>query len=156
MNLKSDSFWWKWYMESKLIIDKFFHDSTSKSFEWKVDERVHYTKSVDLCQYVRVTCIYAPLIVTFHIGSAAFLLASILMLPGTMYGLVGYWFLLAVLLRVAFGIAGVALIAWLAHKWYENRKAKKNNETDPAPEGIVKLAYRSWKERFCAIIKVEE
>ncbi len=122
-----------------------------------------YGDETDMCHYVRsfIWGVTKGLVVGVIIGALASL---VLACEGAFIGS----FIAAVMTGVwafeGFAVGGViinsialALAAFITigYKYEQYREANPKKRKPPKPDGFVKNAYRGWKDKYCAKVKIE-
>ncbi len=122
-----------------------------------------YGGETDMCHYVRsfIWGVVKGLVVGVIIGALASL---VLACEGAFIGS----FIAAVMTGVwafeGFAVGGVIInsialglvtIFGTAYKYEQYRDANPRKRKPPKPDGFVKNAYRGWKDKYCAKVKIE-
>jgi len=112
MELKKDRWYVTWFFLSLAILDKFWGRRDSyKSREWK------YEGGTNLCHFMRVTLVWAPLVVLLHLAIYGTAIAVLTIVPMRMLGWSGYRPILVAIGCLLLAFVGVVLIliflAWL-------------------------------------------
>ena len=111
MELKLNRDLWhvRWFFWSLSIVDEFFE--TSRSY--------YAEDGTNLCYFMRVTLIYAPIILLLHVILVGIFFFSIITLPIYLFGGVGYGLTVG---AIAIIIVGVILLNKLVESLKERRK----------------------------------
>lgn len=111
MELKLNRDLWhvRWFFWSLSIVDEFFE--TSRSY--------YAEDGTNLCYFMRVTLIYAPIILLLHVILVGIFFFSIITLPIYLFGGVGYGLTVG---TIAIIIVGVILLNKLVESLKERRK----------------------------------
>ena len=96
MQLDSSRWFVRWYFWSQGIWDEF----SDRSDLWRVEE-----KGTNLCHFMRVTLVWAPLVLLLNIAVYGAAIASLTVVPVVLFGFTFYLSLIGAL-------ATIALIVW--------------------------------------------
>lgn len=133
------------------------------SWHYKLAESVGYFPDMtddgkevgDICKYTRailVACL-AGLVCAAVFAGVSFLVIEVIfgLAFSWWYGvwLMSYWGEVTLVVAVAVGVAGTPVYAGIKiAEWIKRRKWVNEDK----PDGFVKHAYKSWKEKYCARI----
>jgi len=157
MDLNKSKWYVRWYFWSLGICEE-FRDHHGLIYQAE-------NRGTNLCAFMRVIFIYAPLILLFHAIVYVAALATITVLPIKLFGLkwygVGVGAVAGLILLV---LLVVNLVMWLLDKWWlarvnaQGQEAKPTN-TDAASPGFVHVLWQ-WvvakKQKLCPLITFVE
>ena len=135
MNLDRKSWHVRLFFSSHGICDKFtgfdrnwYYDDFDRS--WYYDD-----ESTNLCHYVRVILLYAPLVFLAHLIFLAAALYVLILLPFQLFG-TGYWYAIGIIAALA-ALAGIAV--WFHRRWefvWSKKHEEKTSQPTPEPEPV--------------------
>ena len=156
MNLNKDKWYVHWYFWSLGICEQF-------SDNFRLIDRAEI-RGTNLCAFMRVIIIYAPLILLLHAIVYAAALATVTVWPIYLFGLkwygIGVGALVALVLTI---IVVVKLVIWLLRKREEKIEAQEqlakptnDNPTGPSFLRIVGQWVMAKKRKICPLITFAE
>lgn len=154
MTLDDRQWYVRWFLWSLGIYDAFRDRDTAS-----------WIKHTNLCFFLRVTLVYAPLILTLHVILYGLLIAVFTVLPMTLFGGSAYSL-------TAGGIVGVVLFIWgikaagnRVNEWQyqrrlrrwraEREKAEAHVPTAPTFFEILGEWFAAQKQKVCPSIMIE-
>jgi len=112
---------------------------------------------VDICSYTRyfLFSLLTIGLILLGVTLASFVVSQILV--GIGFSLWYGMFIFSEVAQLAMGVIAVlglaigfvALMSWFSEKRQEYKEAHRND-----PDGFVKEAYKSWKEKYCARVEI--
>ena len=152
MDLNRSKWYVRWYFWSHGICDEFLdHGDT----QWRIEQN-----GTNLCAFMRVILIYAPLILLLHAIVYAGALTTITVLPIWLFGLKSYALVVgAILFLIILVILVTNLVMWLLDKRRAGinaqEQAVKTTSADASDPGFVRVLGK-WvvakKRKICPLI----
>ncbi|MEK7628194.1 MAG: hypothetical protein AAB421_02110 [Patescibacteria group bacterium] len=152
MDLSSDKPASRWFLWSADIIN------TTRAGNG-ISSREFLATGTSLCQYIRVTCGWAPLVIGMHLAVYAGLLYVCLGLP---FQLFGFGSTVAVYAGIALFVAaiyGLTKFAGVASDWLDDRARKTAQVFAPKEPDILSVLWQSlvaMKQKVCPVIKFKQ
>ena len=164
MELKSNRWYVQWFFLSLHIMRRF----TGKDEEWR-----YKRQGTNLCQFMRVTLIWAPLIVLLNVVMYGLVLGAIVIVPLREFGVWGTLSIFGVILAIILAIAVFIFLIWGAHvlkdtiedrvpditaamRERKERKAAERARKGPSFGSLVWQWVVATKQRFCPTITFNE
>lgn len=156
MHLNKNSWYVRWYFWSLEICCQFLDNG---NMMWRAEQ-----KGTNLCAFMRVIIIYAPLILLLHAIVYAGALAAITIWPIYLFGLKGYGLGMGALVALVALIVGIVLLVMWLNKTRKARTANQGqkikqtavNSIDPGFFRIMGRWVVAKKRKICPLITFVE
>lgn len=160
MELNEKRWYVQWFFFSLYVIDRFTDG---------YDEETYRRRGTNLCHFMRVTLIWAPLVLLLNLAVYGLLLSALVLVPLYYFGLFGSMKIYGVIIGIILAIVFIALLIWAAHEItrmlhegsskladaiQENKARKAAHEAVNGPSfGTMVWRYAvATKRRICPLI----
>lgn len=152
MDLKRSVWYVRWYFWSRGICDQFLDEGNSA---WKVEQN-----GTNLCAFVRMIFIYAPLVLLLNAITFAFVLATITVLPVYLFGWKGYGLGVGAIAATVFLIYAIVFSVARLRKRREAKRSVQKQATKPIRANVTNPSFARvmgrWvmakKRKICPLI----
>ena len=163
MDLSKRQWYVAWFFLSLAIIDEFMDERG-----WR---QSRYSEGTNLCSFVRVILLWAPIIVVLNLLGYAAVIAVLTYLPIHLFGLTGYGWIVG-------GLAAVVAVIWLInvtfaalgrsnarrrelrrrenlHRGFDEREAPEPEKKGPSFAAVLWGYVVAAKQRICPMINFQ-
>lgn len=149
MDLSYRQWFVRWYLWSQSVWDEFLDRNRRMFVE---------VQGTNLCEFIRVTFFWAPLVIVGHLVLYATMIAAVTVIPVALFGPIGY---VSILVGIAIVVGAIwAIKAQRRLNAFNERTGGAAGEAHaPQPEGFVgtvRTYLVSTKQRVCPIITFHE
>lgn len=118
---------------------------------------MRYVRDTDVCEYTKtvIAALFLSTMITFF--GIILLILSVHMLLGVGFSIwMGAWFFsdLGIMGLIIYGLVGGGLMIKAADGKYSEWKDRRRENYEPKPDGFLKVAYSSWKDKYCVRIEI--